>query len=212
VPSPVVGVAGDREHTLYTRNGLRSIVFVGTYVPRRCGIATFTADLGRSVAAASGDARVTVTALNDSPEGYDYPPEVVFEVNQNHLREYRLAADYLNVSRVDVVCVQHEYGIFGGPDGRYILNLLAQLRMPVVTTLHTVLKDPSPGQKQVVCELAAASDRLVVMTETAREFLADVYGVHGDIVDVIPHGIPDVPSWIQTTTKTSSAWKVGRLF
>jgi len=191
--SPVLGVTGGRERTLYTRDGLRSIVFVGTYVPRRCGIATFTSDLTRAVAAASGDARVAVTALNDSPDGYDYPPEVTFEVNQNYLRGYRLAADYLNVGRVDVVCVQHEYGIFGGPDGGHILNLLAQLRMPVVTTLHTILKDPSAGQKRVVCELAAASDRLIVMSETGRRFLIEAYGVCGDTVAVIPHGIPDMP-------------------
>jgi glycosyltransferase involved in cell wall biosynthesis len=191
--SSIVGGAGEREHTLYTRHGLRSIVFVGTYVPRRCGIATFTADLARAVAAVGGDTRVAVTALNDRPDGYDYPPEVVYEVNQNYLGDYRLAADYLNVSRVDIVCIQHEYGIFGGSEGNYVLKLIAQLRMPVVTTLHTILKNPSPEQKQVVSELAAVSDRLVVMSETGRQFLTKAYGIDPKIVEVIPHGIPDVP-------------------
>ena len=190
---PIVGVAGERPPNPYTRDGLRSIVLLGTYVPRRCGIATFTADLTRAIAAAAGDVRVAVAALSDRPEGYDYPPEVAFEVNQNQLRDYSLAADYLNVRPVDIVCVQHEYGIFGGRNGRHILNLLDQLRMPVVTTLHTILKNPSPDQKQVIRELAAASERLVVMSETGRRFLVEAYDVKPEIVEVIPHGIPDVP-------------------
>jgi glycosyltransferase involved in cell wall biosynthesis len=191
--SAIVGVAEERERTLYTRHGLRSIVFLGTYVPRRCGIATFTADLTRAMAAVAGDTRLAVTALNDQPEGYDYPPEVAYVVNQNDLGDYRLAAEYLNVSRVDIVCLQHEYGIFGGSEGSHILKLLAQLRMPVVTTLHTILENPSPEQKQVVCELAEVSDRIVVMSEMGRRFLMQAYGVDKETVEVIPHGIPDVP-------------------
>ncbi len=190
---PIVGVVGERERNPYSRDGLRSIVLVGSYLPRRCGIATFTADLARAIAAVGGDTRVAVTALNDQPEGYDYPREVAFEVNQNQLRDYGLAADYLNVSQVDIVCVQHEYGVFGGPEGSHILKLLAQLRMPVVTTLHTILQNPSPEQKQVVCELAAVSDRLVVMSETGRRFLTQAYGVDPETVEIIPHGIPDMP-------------------
>ena len=143
MPPSTVGLAADREYYPYQRERLRSIVLVGTYVPRRCGIATFTADLTRAIAVSAGDTRVTVTALNDQPDGYDYPSEVAFEVNQNQLHDYRLAADYLNVSQVDIVCVQHEYGIFGGPEGSHILKLLARLRMPIVTTLHTILKNPS---------------------------------------------------------------------
>jgi glycosyltransferase involved in cell wall biosynthesis len=193
VQALTAGVAGEPERTPYTREGLRSIVLVGTYVPRRCGIATFTADLARAIAAVGGETRVAVTALNDQPEGYDYPPEVAFEISQNHLGDYRLAADYLNVSRVDVVSVQHEYGIFGGPEGSHLLKLLTQLRMPVVTTLHTILKNASPGQKQVVNELAAVSERLVAMSEKGRQFLIETYGVDPKIVEVIPHGIPDVP-------------------
>jgi glycosyltransferase involved in cell wall biosynthesis len=118
---------------------------------------------------------------------------VAFEISQNHLGDYRLAADYLNVRRVDVVCVQHEYGIFGGPDGTHLLKLLTQLRMPVVTTLHTILKNPSPEQRQVINELAAVSERLVAMSETGRRFLIETHGVDPKMVDVIPHGIPDVP-------------------
>ncbi|NIM49388.1 MAG: glycosyltransferase [Gemmatimonadales bacterium] len=189
----MTGAAVERECNQSYREEIRSIALVGTYVPRRCGIATFTADLARAIAEVGGGARVTVTALNDQPEGYDYPAEVAFEVNQNQLADYRLAADYLNARQVDIVCLQHEYGIFGGPEGSHVLKLLAELRMPVVTTLHTILKNPSPKQKEVVCELAAVSDRLVVMSEMGRRFLTQAYGVDPQTVELIPHGIPDVP-------------------
>jgi glycosyltransferase involved in cell wall biosynthesis len=171
---------------------LRSIALIGSYVPRRCGIATFTADLASGLSAATSGLHVEVVAMNDDPAGYDYPSEVEFEIGQNELADYRVAADHLNAGRIDVVSVQHEYGIFGGSDGAHIIKLIGQLRMPVVTTLHTVLSRPTPGQKKVVNELATLSDRLIVMSDKAREFLSDVYQVDERRVLVVPHGIPDV--------------------
>jgi len=176
-----------------TRDDLRSIALIGTYVPRRCGIGTFTADLVTALRNSNAETRLSVVALNDAPSGYPYPDEVEFEISQNRLADYRIAAEFLNANRVDAVCVQHEYGIFGGEDGCHILKLLGQLRMPVVTTLHTILKDPSAGQKRTVQELAQLSDRLVTMSTTGQRFLTEVYGVETERIAIAPHGIPDVP-------------------
>ena len=174
-------------------NPLQAVALVGTHVPRRCGIGTFTSDLSEAIAAVEPRLRVRAIAMNDRPEGYRYPPRVSFEINQNRLGEYRLAADYLNLSGYDVCCVQHEYGIFGGPEGAAILDFIKRLRMPVVSTLHTVLKTPSDAQRDVVVELAQCCERLVVMADRAVEFLTKVYGLPADKVELIPHGIPDVP-------------------
>ncbi|GAB4256235.1 MAG: glycosyltransferase family 4 protein [Deferrisomatales bacterium] len=175
------------------RDAPRSVAVVGTYVPRQCGIATFSADLTRAMNDVAPSTSLQVIALNDRPEGYDYPDEVAFEIRQNVLNDYRLAGDYLNVNRVDAVVLQHEYGIFGGKDGSHVLPFLTHLRMPVVTTLHTVLKNPSPSQKAVLRQLADLSDRLVVMSETGRRFLEEVYRVPTEKIRVVPHGIPDLP-------------------
>jgi len=147
------------------------IAFIGNYPPRRCGIATFTSDLCEAVAAELPGVDCLAVAMNDTPEGYDYPDRVRFEVAQHDEDQYRQLADYLNMSRVDLVCVQHEYGIFGGPAGSHLLTTLRRLRMPLVTTLHTVLKEPSREQRLVMTELGELSERLVVMSETAAAFL-----------------------------------------
>jgi len=131
--------------------------------------------------------------MNDKPEGYRYPSQVRFEVNQRMLTDYRPAADFLNMNRVEVVCLQHEYGIFGGENGGHVLDLLSNLRMPLVTTLHTVLQDPTPGQLAMTQRIARLSDRLVVMSRRAEQILRDVYGVSAGKITVIHHGIPDVP-------------------
>jgi glycosyltransferase involved in cell wall biosynthesis len=183
----------ERTRSPHTLGGLRSVALISSYVPRRCGIATFTADLAAGLASAAPEVRLGVVALNDTRGGYAYPDHVLFEVAQNELGDYRVAADYLNSNRIDIVSVQHEYGLFGGADGGHILKLMGQLRMPVVTTLHTVLRQPTPTQKSVLSELAALSDRVVTMTETGRRFLAEVYGVEERRVAIIPHGIPDLP-------------------
>ncbi len=167
---------------------------VGTYPPRRCGIGTFTNDLCAALCQAMGDEQSAhVVALNDVPEGYSYGARVRFEVRQEEPSDYRNAADFLNIRHVDLLLVQHEYGIFGGTDGSHILSLLRDVRMPVVATMHTVLRSPSPSLRTVTRELAALSDRVVVMSRRAVDILEEVYDVPQSKTVVIPHGIPDVP-------------------
>lgn len=172
---------------------INKIAFVGDYLPRKCGIATFTHDMYASVAKGMPDADCFVVPVNDSPKGYDYPPEVRFEIDEQDLDSYLRAADFLNFANTDVVCVQHEYGIYGGPAGSHILGLLRDLRMPVVTTLHTVLREPDADQRRVLTQLADLSARVVVMTERAETFLKEIYRVPSDKIDRIAHGIPDTP-------------------
>jgi len=169
------------------------IAFLGNYLPRRCGIATFTTDLCEAVRAASPDADCFAIAMNDSPEGYNYPDRVRFEIPVERREQYDLAADFLNVNKVGALCVQHEYGIFGGEDGRYLLPLLRQVQAPVVTTLHTVLTEPSASQRSVLLELADTTDLLVVMSPRAARYMEEIYGVPKSKIRMIHHGIPDVP-------------------
>lgn len=171
----------------------KRIAFIGNYLPRQCGIATFTTDLCEAIAAGYPETTCFALPVNDTDTGYDYPLRVRFELAESDTASYRRAADFLNGNNVDLVCLQHEYGIFGGPAGSHILALLRELRMPVVTTLHTVLREPDPNQRRVMEKLAQRSDRLVVMSERGVGFLRDIYGVPEDKVDLIPHGIPDVP-------------------
>lgn len=169
------------------------IAFVGGFDPRRCGIATFTHDLCEAVSTAIPSAQCFAGAVNDKPEGYNYPPRVRFEMLEKDLDSYRRAADFLNFNNTDVLCVQHEFGIYGGPAGSHILALLKEVRMPVVTTLHTVLRQPDTAQRKVMDELVARSDRLVVMARKGEEILLETYRVPASKIDVIPHGIPDIP-------------------
>ncbi len=168
------------------------VAFLGNYLPRLCGIATFTHDLCESVSNELPSSDCFAGAVNDRPEGYDYPPRVRFELQAKELDSYRHAADFLNFCNADVLCLQHEFGIYGGPAGSHVLALLKEVRMPVVTTLHTLLKQPTPTQRKVVEALANLSDRLVVMTRTAAEILHETYQVPETQVDIIPHGIPDL--------------------
>ena len=168
------------------------IAFVGDHLPRKCGIATFTTDLQQAVAAAHPQSHCFVVAVNDFADGYSYPEEVRFEIEEQDLSSYLRAADFLNISNVDVVCVQHEFGIYGGPAGGHILAFLRELRMPVVTTLHTVLREPNADQRRVMEGLIALSTRLVVMADRGRQMLRDIYLVPAAKIDLIPHGIPDV--------------------
>ncbi len=166
---------------------------MGGFEPRQCGIATFTRDVCEAVSAATPSAHCFAGAVNDRVEGYKYPPRVRFEILEKDLYSYRRAADFLNFNNTAVHCVQHEFGIYGGPAGSHILALLKEVRMPVVTTLHTVLRDPNPAQHKVMEELVQRSDRLVVMARKGAEILRDTYGVADAKVDIIPHGIPDIP-------------------
>jgi glycosyltransferase involved in cell wall biosynthesis len=169
------------------------VAFVGNYVPRQCGIATFTTDVCEAVAAAYPAITCLALPVNDTEAGYTYPPRVRFELSEKDIASYRRAADFLNINSVDVVSIQHEYGIYGGPSGSHILALLRELRMPVVTTLHTILKDPLPEQRLVLQQVAALSDRLVTMSRRGVEFLKDIYSVPAEKIDFIHHGVPDIP-------------------
>ncbi len=168
------------------------IAFVGDHLPRKCGIATFTSDLLSSVAAACPQCQCFAVSVNDIPGGYEYPDVVRFEIDEQDLSSYLRAADFLNISNVDIVCLQHEFGIYGGPAGGHILALLRELRMPVVTTLHTLLPEPEADQRRVMEGLISLSTRLVVMAERGRRMLEDIYHAPAAKIDLIPHGIPDV--------------------
>jgi glycosyltransferase involved in cell wall biosynthesis len=170
---------------------IHRIAFVGDYLPRKCGIATFTSDLRNAVAALGRRFECPVVAVNDRAEGYAYPPEVRFEMPEADLPLYQQAADFLNLTNVDVVCVQHEFGIFGGPAGSHLLALLRRLRTPIVTTLHTVLREPNADQRRVMQDLIRLSTRLVVMAAKGETLLREVYGAPPGKIDLIPHGIPD---------------------
>jgi glycosyltransferase involved in cell wall biosynthesis len=172
---------------------IRKVAFLGDYPPRKCGIATFTFDLRTAVAAEQPASDCFAVPVNDVENGYEYPSAVRFEIIEQDLSSYRRAADFLNISNVDVVCVQHEFGIFGGPAGSHLLALLRELRMPVVTTLHTLLREPNPEQRRVMQDLIARSSRLVVMSERGRGMLQEKYQAPPAKIDLIPHGIPDMP-------------------
>jgi glycosyltransferase involved in cell wall biosynthesis len=171
---------------------VRKIAFLGDHLPRKCGIATFTSDLLAAVATAHPQSQCFCVSVNDIKAGYDYPEVVRFEIEEQDLSSYLRAADFLNISNVDIVCLQHEFGIYGGPSGGHILALLRELRMPVVTTLHTVLREPNASQRRVMKELISLSTRVVVMAERGRQMLREIYDAPPAKIDLIAHGIPDV--------------------
>jgi len=169
------------------------IAVIGNYLPRHCGIATFTTDLCSAIADEYGTARLMALPVNDTEEGYDYPARVRWSLAQDDVKSYQDAAEFLNFNNVDMVCLQHEYGIFGGPAGSHILHLLRGLKMPLVTTLHTVLREPDPSQMRVMEEIAELSDRLIVMSQLSAQFLQEIFKVPGSKIDMVPHGVPDLP-------------------
>jgi glycosyltransferase involved in cell wall biosynthesis len=169
------------------------IAVIGNYLPRQCGIATFTTDLCAAISAEYGTARLLALPVNDTEKGYDYPSRVRWSLAQDDIKSYQDAAEFLNFNNIDMVCLQHEYGIFGGKAGSHILHLLRGLNMPVVTTLHTVLREPDPDQLAVMEEIAELSDRLVVMSQLSSQFLQEVFKVPGSKIDMVPHGVPDLP-------------------
>ncbi len=169
------------------------IAFIGNYSPRQCGIATFTTDLCEAIASEYKETACIALPVNDTEAGYAYPARVRFELTEKDIDSYRRAADFLNINNVDLVSLQFEYGIFGGRAGSHVLALLRELRMPIVTTLHTILREPDPDQRRVLEAVAALSDRMIVMSQRGSEILRDVYRVAPEKIDVIPHGIPDVP-------------------
>jgi hypothetical protein len=167
------------------------IAFLGNYLPRLCGIATFTHDICEAIASAAPESNCYAGAVNDRLEGYEYPTRVHFELQEKDLDSYRRAADFLNFNNADILCVQHEYGIYGGSAGSHLLALLKEVRMPVVTTLHTILREPDAAHRSVMEDIAFRSDRLVVMAAKGAEILRDTYDVPDAKIDIIPHGIPD---------------------
>ena len=166
---------------------------IGNHLPRQCGIATFTTDLCNAIAAEYPAAELSVVAINDGPSCYLYPERVQFEISESDLASYRDAADFLNSGNIDLVCLQHEYGIFGGKSGNHIVVLLKHLKMPVITTLHTVLREPNLDQRILMHKIAAHSERLVVMSRYSSRVLQEVFKVPAEKIDLIPHGIPDLP-------------------
>ncbi|MFH1195502.1 MAG: glycosyltransferase, partial [bacterium] len=173
------------EHII-TNSSINRIAFIGNYLPRQCGIATFTTDLCESIAEEYSGTSCIALPVNDNAAGYAYPAHVRFELTEKDIESYRRAADFLNINNVNLVSLQFEYGIFGGKAGSHIIALLRELRMPIVTTLHTILHDPDPDQHRVLEEVAALSDRLVVMSERGSEFLQEVYHIAPDKIDMIP--------------------------
>jgi glycosyltransferase involved in cell wall biosynthesis len=169
------------------------IALVGNYLPRQCGIATFTTDLCAAIGAEYGPERLFAIPVNDPEATYDYPEQVRLELAQEDLTSYQRAAEFLNFNSNDLVCLQHEYGIYGGVAGSHILSLLRKLMMPLVTTLHTVLREPDFDQRAVLKEIATLSDRVIVMSEQAAAMLREVYAVPAEKIDIIPHGVPDLP-------------------
>jgi glycosyltransferase involved in cell wall biosynthesis len=169
------------------------IAVIGNYLPRHCGIATFTTDLCEAISAEYGSARLMALPVNDTEQGYDYPARVRWSLVQDDLTSYQEAAAFLNFNNIDMVCLQHEYGIFGGPAGSHILHLLRALKMPVVTTLHTVLREPNPDQLMVMEQIAELSDRLIVMSQLSSQFLQEIFKVPGSKIDIVPHGVPELP-------------------
>src|SRR6202163_2148903 len=202
-PKPVLKIVGSRlqgQIVLPTRQRTQSkpslpsrIAVIGNYLPRQCGIATFTTDLCSAISAEYGSARLLALPVNDTEEGYDYPARVRWSLAQDEVKSYQEAAEFLNFNNIDMVCLQHEYGIFGGPAGSHILHLLRGLKMPVVTTLHTVLREPDPNQLRVMEEIAELSDRLIVMSQLSSQFLQEIFKVPGSKIDMVPHGVPDLP-------------------
>ncbi len=186
--APAAPIAGPQRPALPNR-----IAVIGNYLPRHCGIATFTTDLCDAIHAEYGATELLALPVNDTEEGYSYPARVRFELSEDNLASYRQAADFLNFSNIDLVCLQHEYGIFGGRAGAHILELLRRLNMPFVTTLHTVLRDPDPDQRAVMDEIATLSDRLIVMSQQSADILHQTFHVSNSKIELIPHGIPDLP-------------------
>jgi len=202
-PKAVLEIVGSRlpgQMVLPARPRLKSkpslpsrIAVIGNYLPRHCGIATFTTDLCEAISAEYGTARLMALPVNDTEQGYDYPARVRWSLAQDDPCSYQQAAEFLNFNNIDMVCLQHEYGIFGGPAGSHILQLLRGLKMPVVTTLHTVLREPNPDQLMVMQEIAELSDRLIVMSQLSRQMLQEIFSVPGSKIDMVPHGVPDLP-------------------
>jgi glycosyltransferase involved in cell wall biosynthesis len=182
------------------------VVLVGNYLPRKCGIATYTADTYTALKDRFPDLRVDVYAMDDHPGRYDYPAEVTGKVDQDDLRAYIDAARLIEQSGAQALWLQHEYGIFGGPAGEHVLTLLDRITIPVIVTLHTVLEKPSTDERRVLEALLRRASRVIVMAEKGREILKRVYGAAGRSIVMIPHGVPDRPLLDPNVKKPRFGW------
>ncbi len=187
----------------------RQIAIIGNAMPRRCGIATFTDDLQRAIEAQAPGFSAGIVAMNDAAAPYAYGADVLFAIDDQNEAQFVAAADRLNKAHYGAVLLQHEFGIFGGEAGALILALTSRLSMPLITTLHTVLADPSPGQRRVMEGLKRDSARFVVMAQKGAELLRSVYGVRAERIDIIPHGIPDI-AFAETTLAKAKLGYAGR--
>lgn len=172
---------------------VRHVALIGNFPPRRCGIATFTADLHTALRVSEPETKLSTIAMTDPAMAYDYPKEVGYEIAQERAEDYLAAAEHINARNPDIICLQHEFGIFGGPSGEHLVAMLEKLRAPVVTTLHTILPKPDKDQRRVLERVVCASSRLVAMTEMGRTILIHDLGITPEKISVIPHGIPDMP-------------------
>ena len=168
------------------------VAVIGNHLPRQCGIATFTTDLCDALEAEFTSIRILAVPVTDAEFSYNYPERVQFELEEEDLASYEQAKNFLNLRRPDVICLQHEYGIFGGPAGSHILRLLRDLEIPLVTTLHTVLREPDANQRSVMEEIASHSSRLVVMSRHSSRLLQDIFNVPAEKIDIIQHGVPNL--------------------
>lgn len=172
---------------------LSRLAFIGNSLPRRCGIATFTTDLQQAIAASRPDLETAIVAMTNHGQSYDYPRVVRCEIADDRIEDYGRAADFLNAGGFDAISLQHEFGIFGGVAGGHIMALLSRLTMPIVTTLHTVLAEPTDAQRSVLGKIINVSSKVVVMAEKGRDLLRTVYQVPAEKIELIAHGIPDFP-------------------
>jgi len=168
------------------------VAYVATYPPQECGIATFTRDLATAISKYTPFSDPFVIAVGEGADIEQYPKIVKYQITKSDEQSYVRAAELVNDSSVKGVSLQHEYGIFGGPDGEYVLSFLQELRKPAIATLHTVLFNPTPNQKHIVQELGRMCDALVVMVRMGKEMLVNNYGIQPEKIATIPHGVPNV--------------------
>jgi len=194
------------------------LAYISTYPPRECGIATFNQNLMRAINANFPKRNALseggfVVALNDSEDihEYEYPEEVKYIIRQNHQKDYIRAANYINTSNVDACIMEHEFGIYGGESGIYILPLINRLEKPLISILHTVLKDPSYVQRIIIREIAEQSSKIIVMSKRAVEFLTTIYDIPADKIQIIEHGVPDVEAPEENPVKNLSQFKDRRV-
>src|ERR1700743_3489261 len=194
------------------------IAYISTYPPRECGIATFNQNLVKAIASNFPERETLlkgdfVVALTDSEnlQEYEYPEEVKYVVRQNHQKDYIRAANFINTSTADVCIMEHEFGIYGGESGIYILPLINRLEKPLISIIHTILKDPSYVQRIIIREKAEQSSKIIVMSQRAEEFLTNIYDIPADKIQIIEHGVPDVEAPEENPIKQLTAFKNHRV-